>query len=415
MDFDIQKERIFSLASLREYLMTRTTERKEIQNPEGKKQKYSIAESDEIVKTKLKSKRAKALLQHDGHAVMATMDKSMQESYIAKLLVSGMTAARINCGHDGVKEWKEIISRLKRAAEMTNIHTCKIYMDLSGPKIRIIGLPNGLQQMKIHKGQTIRIALNQSHMADSFITNMPKAFQNAKKGDRLLINDGTIQAAIIYIEKEMVIAELVKGHKESFSIKVNDGINLPDSLTFLSLPAMSEQDIKESAFTFKHADIVGLSFVHSAGDLRALKNLMLQKTGKVLPVTAKIETEYAIKNLPAIISEGLKHKGFGIMAARGDLAVEAGFESLGRLQEEIMNVCHHSQTPLIYATEVLSTLAKTGMPKRPEIIDAYLSHQTACTMLNKGPFIPEAISMLKRIGTDRKRKLSFYTAGLLED
>ncbi|WP_164462182.1 pyruvate kinase [Bacillus sp. FJAT-42376] len=412
----VKRDRIYSMKSLQAYLRKRESER-------GEGTLASLEDGFFINKElseQLILKRSRSLFKKSGHSVMVTMDKSMDESDIAGLLESGMDLARINCGHDGVQEWKEIIRRIRLASEMAEVQPCKIYMDLSGPKIRITSLPNQLPYIKVQADEMIQISLKEDlkevgEKGGLFTTNMPKAFRNAKKGDRLLINDGKVQGTVVYKSDEVIAARLHHHLKKSFSIKVNDGINLPDSLSFLLLPAMSEKDIRESSFIFKHADIVGLSFVHTKKDLQFLKNLMLQKIGKILPIAAKIETEYAVKNLPSILSEGLKHEGFGIMAARGDLAVEGGFEKLGRLQDEIISLCHHSQTPLIYATEVLGTFAKTGLPSRPEVIDAHLSFSAACTMLNKGAYIQNAVRMLKRIGAEQKVKLTFISSDLLEE
>nr|WP_277753193.1 pyruvate kinase [Metabacillus mangrovi] len=331
---------------------------------------------------------------------------------LAGLLKEGMSIARVNCGHDHAPEWSSIINKIEEARKMTGID-CKIYMDLSGPKIRFQSLPESAGRIKLKNGETIKIAHKKEGMeAAHFTVTAPKAFLNAKKGDRLLINDGKIAGTILNTGKGFIEAKVAHRYKKSLWIKVHDGINLPDSLPFLTLPPLSETDIRESGFIFRSADLVGLSFAHSKEDLITLKNLMIEKAGRILPIAAKIETEYAVKNMPSIIAEGLKNPGFGIMLARGDLAAETGFEKLGRLQNDIMEICHHSQTPLIYATEVLNSLAKTGMPSRPEMTDVYFSQKTACTMLNKGPFIKEAVRMLKEAGADRKNQLAFFEQDL---
>jgi pyruvate kinase len=61
----------------------------------------------------------------------------------------------------------------------------------------------------------------------------------------------------------------------------------------------------------------------------------------------------------------------GVMIARGDLAVECGFERLAEVQEEILWICEAAHVPVIWATQVLENVAKAGMPSRAEIT----SHQ----------------------------------------
>ena len=88
---------------------------------------------------------------------------------------------------------------------------------------------------------------------------------------------------------------------------------------------------------------------------------------------------------------------FGVMIARGDLAVECGFERMAEVQEEILWICEAAHTPVIWATQVLESLAKTGMPSRAEVTDAAMSERAECVMLNKGPFIREAVGTLDDI------------------
>jgi pyruvate kinase len=93
----------------------------------------------------------------------------------------------------------------------------------------------------------------------------------------------------------------------------------------------------------------------------------------------------------------MKHPKIGVMIARGDLAVEVGFERISEVQNEILWICEAAHIPVIWATQVLENLAKTGMPTRAEISDASLGAQTECVMLNKGPYINQAISTLENI------------------
>jgi pyruvate kinase len=101
----------------------------------------------------------------------------------------------------------------------------------------------------------------------------------------------------------------------------------------------------------------------------------------------------------------------GVMIARGDLAVEVGFERLAEVQEEIMWACEAAHVPVIWATQVLDTLARTGQPSRAEVTDAAMSERAECVMLNKGPYIADAIEALDSILTrmshhqDKKRSL----------
>ena len=85
------------------------------------------------------------------------------------------------------------------------------------------------------------------------------------------------------------------------------------------------------------------------------------------------------------------------MIARGDLAVELGYERLAEVQEEILWLCEAAHLPVIWATQVLEQLAKSGLPSRAEISDAAMAGLAECVMLNKGPHIDEAVTVLDDI------------------
>ena len=67
-------------------------------------------------------------------------------------------------------------------------------------------------------------------------------------------------------------------------------------------------------------------------------------------------------------------------------------------------------TPVIWATQVLDNLAKTGIPSRAEITDAAMSARAECVMLNKGAYIVDAVrvldDILTRMQTHQHKKTS---------
>jgi pyruvate kinase len=112
----------------------------------------------------------------------------------------------------------------------------------------------------------------------------------------------------------------------------------------------------------------------------------------------KIETRRAFEQLPGMLLAALgTQRAAGVMIARGDLAVECGYERLAEVQEEILWLCQAAHLPVIWATQVLDRLAKTGRPSRAEITDAAMGVQAECVMLNKGPQIMQAIAVLDDI------------------
>ena len=111
----------------------------------------------------------------------------------------------------------------------------------------------------------------------------------------------------------------------------------------------------------------------------------------------KIENEQAFTNLPRLLLTSLRNPPVGVMVARGDLAVEVGFERLAEVQEEILWLCEAAHVPVIWATQVLESMAKSGQPSRAEVSDAVMSGRAECVMLNKGAYIVPAVRLLNGV------------------
>ena len=163
-----------------------------------------------------------------------------------------------------------------------------------------------------------------------------------------------------------------------------------------------------------HADLVGFSFVQRPEDIFWLqRELKARRPDEALPgLVLKIETRLAIRNLPDLIVAGAGRQPLAVMLARGDLAVELGFERLSEIQEEILWICEAAQVPVIWATQVLEGLVKDGSPSRAEATDAAMAQRAECVMLNKGPFIVEGVRFLDNVLRRMDRHQSKKTARL---
>ena len=110
-------------------------------------------------------------------------------------------------------------------------------------------------------------------------------------------------------------------------LRAEKGINLPD--TTLSIPALTAEDKVHLEFIKQHADIVSMSFVRSASDVEDLLQHLQPIDHHCLDIVLKIETVAAFESLPQILLTAMRWDAVGVMIARGDLAVEAGFDRLG--------------------------------------------------------------------------------------
>jgi pyruvate kinase len=165
------------------------------------------------------------------------------------------------------------------------------------------------------------------------------------------------------------------------------------------MPALglTAKDRKDLRFASRHADLVSLSFVRTGADVRALQEEIVLLAGKKPGIIVKIETRAAVRQLPAIFLATMRMRRSGIMMARGDLAVENGWEQLADLEETLMGMCRAAQIPFCIATQVLETMTRKALPSRAEIIDAVIASQAQCVLLNKGAHIVQAVRMLGRL------------------
>ena len=143
--------------------------------------------------------------------------------------------------------------------------------------------------------------------------------------------------------------------------------------------------------------MVGLSFVETLDDINLLIEALKTRNASRLPIIVKIETGRAVKNLPELILGTMGRHTLGIMIARGDLSVELGSVRLAEIQEEILWLCEAAHIPVIWATQVLETLTKKGTRSRPEFTDAAMGVRAECVMLNKGPYILQAVRALNNV------------------
>jgi len=223
----------------------------------------------------------------------------------------------------------------------------------------------------------------------------PSIFDYLKPGQQVLIDDGHISAVVETLNEIGALLKITRAKPQGSKLAPEKGLNFPD--TKLELPALTDKDRHDLDFIVQHADIVGYSFVQSGADMKLLIDALAERGAKKMGIVAKIETRQALQNLPEIIVRGAGSHPFGVMIARGDLAVEVGYERLAETQEEIMWLCESAHVPVIWATQVLEGLVKQNLPSRAEVTDAAMAERAECVMLNKGPFVLDAIDVLDHV------------------
>lgn len=237
---------------------------------------------------------------------------------------------------------------------------------------------------------------------------LPSIFADVQPGESIWLDDGKIGGVISAVEAEEIHVRITHIGSSGDKLRADKGINLPDST--LRVPSLTAKDLADLQFIAAHADLVGFSFVRTAEDVLDLEERLAALGASHLGIVLKIETRQAFENLPGLLLASMKSPCDGVMIARGDLAVECGYERLAEVQEQILWICEAAHVPVIWATQVLENLAKKGLPSRAEITDASLGQRAECVMLNKGSHIIAAVrvldDILRRMAGHQSKKTS---------
>lgn len=326
-----------------------------------------------------------------------------EPEFLVRLARMGVEAVRINCAHDDEITWAAMIHHVERATEETG-RRMKIMMDLPGPKIRTGAVREGKDGLRVQPGEDLAIA------RPGRLTDVPKkrpavectldaALLSTEPGHRIFLDDGKLATTVHSVEAWGVRVRVdAVPETRGYKLKSEKGINFPDSE--LSVPALTDDDRAILPFVARNADAIDFSFVQMPEDVAELQSALssLRPTDwHDIGLVLKIETQKALRNLPDIIVRAAGRQPTAVMIARGDLAVEIGFARVAEMQEEILWLCEAAHVPVIWATQVMESYLKTGIPSRGEMTDAAMAARAECVMLNKGPHLFDGIAMLDKL------------------
>ncbi|MCX6062368.1 MAG: pyruvate kinase [Campylobacterales bacterium] len=216
-----------------------------------------------------------------------------------------------------------------------------------------------------------------------------------KLAEKVFIDDGKIGLSVIENQGDAILCRVHISKAGGTLLKEEKGINFPD--TNIQIPALTEVDRANVLAVLDFADSLSLSFCQGSADIRDLQMLLVENNRTDIGIIAKIETRQAVSNIPEILKQLLTWEKSGVMLARGDLAIEVGFENMAYIQEALLDICDAAHLPVIWATQVLESKMKNNLPSRAEVTDAAMAGRAECVMLNKGAFAIDTIDVLKRI------------------
>jgi pyruvate kinase len=291
-----------------------------------------------------------------------------------------------------------------RALAKSEGRNVRILMDIAGPKSRIEALKVATGHERVKPGDRILMVRDRFRSRREWPVQIrigiPDAVDAVTVGEDVWFDDGKLGCVVDGRDGDDVILSVTRARPKGVRLRVEKGVNFPH--TELGIPALTDKDREDLTFVARRADMVGLSFVQSEDDVDLLQGeLARHRPGdwEQIGIVAKIETARGIRNLPEIIAAAAGRQPFGVMLARGDLAVELGFERLAEMQEELLWICEAARVPVIWATQVLEGYVKKGQLSRGEMTDAAMAARAECVMLNKGPNIVDALQLLERLMT----------------
>lgn len=345
--------------------------------------------------------------------IIATLGPvSYAEEVIENLIVSGADVIRLNFSHGTWDIHKKALEMSRKAANRI-AKPLAVFQDLQGPKIRI-GQITG-DSMELKEGEefvlTVRNidggVIDGKKTASIDHTSLP---QEARQGNRILIDDGLIELRVEKTNDSEVITSVVNGGL----LKPRKGVNLPH--VPLSVSALTDKDRKDLNFAFEHElDYVALSFVRHAKDIVELLDLMKKTYGRHIPVISKIEKPEALEELDNIIDVS-----DAVMVARGDLGVETSPQEVPIIQKNIIRKCNIAGKPVITATQMLESMVNNPRPTRAEandVANAILDGTDAVMLSSEtaaGKYPVEAVAMMRSIASEVETSYFFKKNGLHE-
>lgn len=316
---------------------------------------------------------------------------------------AGMDVARLNFSHGSHKEHAKTIKTLRQAAIAEGRTIC-ILQDLQGPKIRT-GMLKGHRPVTLKTGAKVTITTREIEgTADLISTTFKGLPGELRPGSRVLLSDGRIELQVTKIGGDEIHCEVINGG----TLAEHQGINLPGAA--LSIPALTEKDRNDLEFGLQHGvDLVALSFVRSAADVREAKQIIAAHKLDT-PVIAKLEKPQALDQLEAILEIS-----DGVMVARGDLGVEMPPEKVPIIQKYVIRRAAEWRKPVITATQMLESMIENPRPTRAEASDVAnaIFDGTDAVMLSaetaSGRYPREAVCMMAKIVVEAESNMAEFT------
>jgi len=282
---------------------------------------------------------------------------SDQEEILRRMIQAGLDAIRINFSHSSHDYLIPLVKRIRSLGDKMGVPIA-IIGDLQGPRIRVGEIAEDTAVLKT--GRNICLTPRQVSGNKEIVSiSYPGMADDVHVETLILVDDGNIELEVVKIDSGKDIwCRILKGGV----LSSHRGINLPGLR--INLPSITRKDYADIDFAVSQDfDFLALSFVQSAEDVRQLKKYLDQKDSAI-SVIAKIERQNALDDIEAISLEA-----WGVMVARGDLALEMSLQEVPIAQKHIIAVCRKVAVPVITATQMLESMVNMRKPTRAEVTD----------------------------------------------
>jgi len=330
--------------------------------------------------------------------IIATIsDRKCDVEFLKELYDSGMNIVRLNTAHQSHDDALKVINNVRKVSDKI-----AILLDTKGPEIRTNEMD---EDLAVKTGDIIKMKGNPNAKSeDGFIYLSYKGFAtDVKVGSKILIDDGVLELKVISKKSDYLVCEVQNEGK----IQGRKSVNIPSAL--IKLPALTKKDMDFIRFAAEqNLDFIAHSFVRKAADVIAVQSI-LDAMESNMKIIAKIENEEGVEN----IDEILEHV-YGVMVARGDLAIEISAQKLPVVQKELVKKCMEARKPVIVATQMLHTMIENPRPTRAEVNDIAnaIFEGTDAIMLSGetayGKYPVESVKMMTSIAKEVEPSLPIY-------
>ena len=318
--------------------------------------------------------------------IVATIsDKRCEIGFLRELYEAGMNVVRLNTAHQTLDEAMKVVRNVRAVSDQI-----ALLIDTKGPEVRTCDI---VVPVRVGKGEIIFMTGDRTLVAEKLIHVSYEHFvRDVQIGDKILVDDGDVE--LIVRDKKENCLELEASNPGE--IKDKKSINVPG--VNMHLESLSDKDRKFIQFAMDNKlDFIAHSFVRNKQDVMEIQQILDEQHSNI-KIIAKIENQEGVNH----IDEILDHV-YGVMVARGDLAIEIDAEKISLIQRYIVNKCIESKKPVIIATQMLHTMIDHPRPTRAEVSDianAVFSGTDAIMLSGEtayGDYPLEAVKVMSRV------------------